>query len=158
MLSRGAEAEMLPACRAHGVGVMPYLPLAAGLLTGKVNPSGTAPDGTRLAIDANQSERWITDNNLKAVSALQNWAKARGRSLVDLAFAWLLAEPIVGTVIAGASSPEQIAQNAKASNWRLTAEERDQVTAILNAHPIDGLRTYHSVADYFSEPVEVVKG
>lgn len=157
MLHRGSEAEMLPACRQHGVGVMPYLPLAAGFLTGKVDVSGVAPTGTRLALDANQSGRWITEKNLLAISALQDWAQQHGKTLLDLAFAWLLADPIVGTVIAGASSPEQIAQNAATSNWQLTAEERDEVTAILDAYPIDGAKTYYSVAGYFGEQVEVVK-
>ena len=157
MLNRGSEAEMLPACRQHGVGVMPYLPLAAGFLTGKVDVSGIAPTGTRLALDAGQSERWITDNNLRAISALQDWAASHGKTLLDLAFAWLLAEPIVGTVIAGASSPKQVEQNARASSWQLTVEESDEVTAILDAHPIDGIRTYYSVAGYFGEQVEVVK-
>ena len=157
MLHRASEAEMLPACRQHGVGVMPYLPLAAGFLTGKVDVSGVAPKGTRLALDANQSDRWITDNNLRVIAALQNWAMERGKALVDLAFAWLLADPIVATVIAGASSPEQIAQNSRASSWQLSQEERDEVTAILDAHPVDGLKTYYSVAGYFKEQVEVVK-
>ena len=125
---------------------MPYLPLAAGFLTGKVDVSGVAPEGTRLALDANQSERWITDSNMRAIAALQDWARERGKTLVDLAFAWLLADPIVGTVIAGASSPEQIAQNANASSWQLTDEERGEVTAILDAHPVDGMKTYYSVA------------
>ena len=157
MLHRGSEAEMLPACRRHGVGVMPYLPLAAGFLTGKVDVSGVAPEGTRLALDANQSERWITDDNMRAIATLQDWAKRRGKTLLDLAFAWLLADPIIGTVIAGASSPEQIAQNAAASNWQLSAKERDDVTAILDAHPVEGLKTYYSVAGYFDEQVEVIK-
>ena len=157
MLHRGSEAEMLPACRQHGVGVMPYLPLAAGFLTGKVDVSGVAPKGTRLALDANQSERWITESNLRLISELQNWAQERGKTLVDLAFAWLLADQIVATVIAGASSPEQIAQNASASNWQLTEVERDEVTTILDVHPVDGSKTYYSVAGYFGEQVEVVK-
>lgn len=158
MLHRGSEAEMLPACRRHGVGVMPYLPLAAGFLTGKVDVSGVPPEGTRLALDANQSGRWITEKNLRAIAGLQSWASERGKTLLELAFAWLLADPIVGTVIAGASSQQQIAQNAAASGWQLTAEERDEVTAILDAHPIDGAKTYYSVAGYFGEQVEVVKG
>ena len=158
MLQRSSEAEMLPACRRHGIGVMPYLPLAAGFLTGKVNVSGYAPTGTRLALDSGQSKRWITENNMRMISALQGWSREKDKTLVDLAFAWLLAEPIVGTVIAGASSPEQIAQNAVASSWQLSREERDEVTAILDAHPIDGTKTYYSVAGYFGEQVEVNVG
>ena len=158
MLQRSSEAEMLPACRQHGVGVMPYLPLAAGFLTGKVDVSGVAPAGTRLALDDNQSGRWITEGNMCLIAKLQDWASARGKTLLDLAFAWLLADPIVTTVIAGASSPEQqILENAAASNWQLTTDERDEVTTILDAHPVDGLNTYYSVAGYFKEQVEVVK-
>ena len=110
-----------------------------------------------MALDANQSGRWITDDNLRTISALQDWAQQHGKTLLDLAFAWLLADPIVGTVIAGASSPEQIAQNAAASSWQLTQGERDEVTAILDAHPVDGSKTYYSVAGYFGEQVEVFK-
>ena len=157
MLFRNSEAEMLPACRAHGIGVMPYLPLAAGFLTGKVDVGGQAPTGTRLALDAGQSGRWITEGNLKVIGELRDWARERGKSLVDLAFAWLLADPIVGTVIAGASSPEQIEQNARASDWQLSSSERAEVTAILDTHPQDANRTYYSVAGYFGEQVEVVK-
>ena len=155
MLHRGGEAEMLPACRAHEVGVIPYLPLAAGFLTGKVDITGKAPSGTRLDLDAGQSERWITDDNLRTISALQDWAMSHGKTLLDMAFAWLLADPIVGTVIAGASSPKQVEQNARASEWQLSPDERDEVTAILDAHTGDGLRTYYSVAGYFAEQVEV---
>ena len=155
MLHRGGEAEMLPACRAHEVGVIPYLPLAAGFLTGKVDITGKAPSGTRLDLDAGQSERWITDDNLRTISALQDWAMSHGKTLLDMAFAWLLADSIVGTVIAGASSPKQVEQNARASEWQLSPDERDEVTAILDAHTGDGLRTYYSVAGYFAEQVEV---
>lgn len=157
MLYRASEAEMLPACRAHGVGVMPYLPLAAGFLTGKVNVDGVPPAGTRLALDAGQSERWVTRENLGVIGKLQDWARERGKSLVDLAFAWLLADPVVATVIAGASSPDQIAQNAQASSWQLSSSERAEVTSILDTQPQDATRTYYSVAGYFGEQVEVVK-
>jgi aryl-alcohol dehydrogenase-like predicted oxidoreductase len=137
---------------------MPYLPLAAGFLTGKVDVSGAAPAGTRLALDAGQSERWITESNMRLIAVLRDWAKARGRTLVELAFAWLLSDPVVGTVIAGASSPMQIAQNAAASSWRLSSDDRAEVTAILDAYPIADARSYYSVAGYFGEQVEVVKG
>ncbi len=158
MLQRAGEAEMIPACRRHGIGVMPYLPLAAGFLTGKVDADKlAAPPGTRLSLDAGQSERWITEENLRVITSLQKWAQDHGKTLLELAFAWLLAEPIVATVIAGASSPEQIAQNAKASNWQLTSEQRAEVTTILDAQPIDVSRAYYSVAGYFSDQVEVLK-
>ena len=156
MLNRSSEAEMLPVCRRYGIGVMPYLPLAAGFLAGKVDPTTRqAPQGTRLELDANQNRRWITDNNLAAIAALNDYAIDHGKTLLDLAFAWLLADPIVTTVIAGASSPEQIRQNATASAWQLTSEQRSEVDAILTTHPVDNVNTYYSVANYFAEPVEL---
>jgi aryl-alcohol dehydrogenase-like predicted oxidoreductase len=122
------------------------------MLSGKVNATGTAPDGTRLAIESNMGERWITPNNLRLVRLLNEWANGRGHTVLELAFAWLLAEPIVATVIAGASSPAQIESNAKAADWRLTQEERVEVTAILDANPAENGGDYYSAAGYFSQP------
>lgn len=155
LLNRSSELEMLPACRSNGVGVIPYLPLAAGMLTGKVSADGVAPQGTRLAIDSGVSGRMITDSNLNLVNDLSTWAIQRGHTIVDLAFAWLLNNPIVATVIAGASSAKQVAQNAKASQWQLTADEMLQLNAILDKHDKVGNRTYYSRADYFDKQVEV---
>jgi len=152
MMARSAESEMIPACRALGVAVIPYLPLAAGLLSGKISGDGLPPAGTRLAIEQQSSERWITPQNLKLVSLLDNWANERGHSVLELAFAWLLAEPIVSTVIAGASSPEQIRQNASAAEWKITSEERQEVTVILDTSPPENAGPYYSTAGYFYEP------
>lgn len=152
MVTRSAEAEMIPACRELGISVIPYLPLAAGMLSGKVNATGTAPDGTRLAIEGNMADRWITPNNLELVRLLSEWANERRHTVLELAFAWLLAEPIVATVIAGASSPAQIESNAKAAEWRLTPEERIEVTTILDANPPENGGDYYSAAGYFAQP------
>jgi aryl-alcohol dehydrogenase-like predicted oxidoreductase len=154
MMARAAEAEMIPACRKLGIGVIPYLPLAAGMLTGKVNVAdgGSVPAGTRLALQQGMADRWITPSNLVLISLLTEWAQARGHSLLDLAFAWLLAEPVVATVIAGASSPEQIAQNAAAAEWALSTEDRAEVDAILDKHPAENSGEYFSAAGYFNEP------
>ncbi len=155
MMARGAEAEMIPACRQLGIDVIPYLPLAAGMLSGKVNnPSRSAPAGTRLAIEKNMADRWITERNLALVSLLDDWAKARGHTVLELAFAWLLAEPIVATVIAGASSPEQIAQNATAAEWALTTDERTEVNKILDENPAENSGSYYSAAAYFAQPTQ----
>ena len=152
MMTRAAEEEMIPACRELGIGVIPYLPLAAGMLAGRVNATGSAPEGTRLAIQTDMGDRWITPRNLSLVGLLDGWAKERGHNVLELAFAWLLAEPIVATVIAGASSPTQIASNAAAAEWVLSAEERAEVSAILDANPPDGAGEYYSAAGYFREP------
>ncbi|MDG0868098.1 aldo/keto reductase [Candidatus Lucifugimonas marina] len=154
MMTRAAEEEMIPACRELGLSVVPYLPLAAGMLSGKVNASGSAPEGTRLSIETGMGDRWITPRNIELVGLLDGWARERGHSVLELAFAWLLAEPIVATVIAGASSPEQIATNAAAAEWVLSADERAEVTAILDANPPDGAGDYYSAAGYFREETQ----
>jgi aryl-alcohol dehydrogenase-like predicted oxidoreductase len=155
MMARRAESEMIPACRQLGVAVIPYLPLAAGMLTGKVSASGSVPPGTRLDMEKSMSERWITPRNLALLKMLSNWANERGHTVLQLAFAWLLADPIVATVIAGASSPEQVAQNAAAAEWQLTPEERADVTAILDENPPVNSGDYYSSAAYFREPTKM---
>ena len=155
MMARSAEAEMIPACRQLGIAVIPYLPLAAGMLTGKVDAGGSAPPGTRLDIEKSTAERWITPGNLALINVLDNWAKERGHSVLELAFAWLLAEPIIATVIAGAGTPGQVGQNAAAAEWRLTPGERAAVTAILDANPPDNAGDYYSSAEYLQRPTEM---
>ena len=155
MMTRAAEAEMIPACRDLGLSVVPYLPLAAGMLSGKVNTSGAAPKGTRLALQEAMGERWITPRNLDLVDRLSRWAEERGKTVLELAFAWLLAEPIVATVIAGASSPEQISQNVNAGEWKLTSSEYSEVTAILDELPAENGGDYYSAAGYFREPTQM---
>jgi aryl-alcohol dehydrogenase-like predicted oxidoreductase len=155
MMARSAEKEMIPACRQLGIGVIPYLPLAAGLLTGKVSKNGTPPSNTRLAIEQHTAERWITPRNLELVRVLDDWARDRGHSVTELALAWLLAEPIVATVIAGASSPAQIRQNVQASEWRLTSDEHNEVNKILDDNPPENSGDYYSAAGYFDAPTEM---
>lgn len=155
MLNRSAEREMTPACRKLGVGIIPYLPLAAGFLTGKVRRGSPPLVGTRLGFDRNASARWLTDQNFALLQELEAYAVQQGRTMVGLAFAWLLASPAVGTVIAGASSPEQIAQNAAAADWQMTPEEKGEVDSILDSAPARPRDTYFSVADYFEVQTEV---
>lgn len=152
MMTRSAEEEMIPACRELGMSVIPYLPLAAGMLSGKVNTKGSAPDGTRLAIETGMGDRWITRRNIELVSLLDAWAKERGHTVLELAFAWLLADPIVATVIAGASSPAQIEANAASAEWRLTSSERLEVNEILDTNPPENAGDYYSAAPYFVQP------
>ena len=155
LMTRSAEEEMIPACRKLGIGVIPYLPLAAGLLTGKMNRSGSAPAGTRMSVEQHTADRWITSHNLNLVQKLGDWAHERGHTVLDLAFAWLLAEPIVATVIAGAGSPEQIRQNVNAANWQLTTAERLEVSAIVESNPPENGGPYYSTAGYFHAPTEL---
>jgi len=117
LLAREAEVELLPACTACGVGVLPFFPLANGLLTGKYRRGQPRPAGTRM------EGRTITDETFDRIERLEGLAEARGRSLLELAFAGLLARPPVASVIAGATSPEQVRANASAGEWDLTPED-----------------------------------
>ncbi len=155
MLNRSAEKEMVPACRKLGVGIIPYLPLAAGFLTGKVRRGAAPRAGTRLALDQYASAQWLTEEKFTLLERLSAFAAERGRSMVCLALAWLLANPAVGTIIAGASSPKHIAQNVEASQWRLSSDENAEVDAILDCAAADPGDTYFSVADYFKTQTEV---
>ena len=129
LLSRGIEREVLPAVDAARLALLPYFPLAGGMLTGKYRLGQPMPQGTRLA-NPRYSDRFLNDANLRVVERLDAFCAARGRTLLQLAFAWLLAKPVVATVIAGASSPEQLRQNVGAIGWQLTAEEIAEVDRI----------------------------
>jgi aryl-alcohol dehydrogenase-like predicted oxidoreductase len=126
LLERDAEAELLPACEHFGIGVLPFFPLANGLLTGKYRRDGPVPAGTRLEgrpIDA------ATFDRLEALGA---FAAERGRSLLELAFAALTAQPVVSSVIAGATRPEQVAANVAAGEWDLGAGDGAALHALLD--------------------------
>lgn len=132
LLHREPEHGVIDACRRLGVALVPYFPLESGLLTGKVDPSGTPPPDSRLAMmPDDRRDRFIDRQRLDAVERLRGWAADHQRSLLELAFAWLLAEPTVATVIAGATKPEQVHANAAAGSWTLTPEERSEVSALV---------------------------
>jgi aryl-alcohol dehydrogenase-like predicted oxidoreductase len=132
MLQREIERELVPYCRAFGVGILPYFPLAGGFLTGKYRRGQAAPAGTR-GERSPYVQAYMTDANYGRIERLTDWAESRGHSMADLAFAWLLAEPQVCSVIAGATRPAQIESNAQAAAWTLTEAERVEVTALLDA-------------------------
>ncbi|MDA0748614.1 MAG: aldo/keto reductase, partial [bacterium] len=128
MLNRDAERELVPFSKSYGIGILPYFPLASGFLTGKYRRGETAPEGTRLA----ENDRgMLSDENFDRLERLEAFAKERDHSMLDLAFAWLLANPAVSSVIAGATKPEQVAANAQAVAWKLTTEEKEAVDQIL---------------------------
>ena len=128
LLRREVEAEVLPAARAHGLGVIPYFPLESGFLTGKYRP-GKTPQGARLEGSARAGEV-LRPANFERLERWEAFASSRGRSLVELAVGWLLSHPEVGSVIAGASSAEQVRANVEAGTWRLEAAEMEMVAAI----------------------------
>ncbi|MFG6195460.1 aldo/keto reductase [Nonomuraea sp. JJY05] len=126
LLERGAEREVVPAALHHGVGVLPYFPLAHGLLTGKVRRGQEPPAGSRLA----ERPHLVTPERLERVETLTSWAEKHDRSLLDVAVGALAALPGCGSVIAGATAPEQVRANAAAGGWEPTAEELAEITGL----------------------------
>jgi aryl-alcohol dehydrogenase-like predicted oxidoreductase len=113
-----------------GMGFLPYYPLAGGFLTGKYTRGAPLPEGTRLATTKRLADRYLTERNWGVIEKLTAFAAARGQTLLELAFAWLLAHGPVASVIAGATAPEQVAANVGASRWALTAEDMDAIDAL----------------------------
>ena len=131
LLERGVEREVLPACERFGLGLLPYFPLASGFLTGKYHRGEPPRQGTRLAAWGKRGEAALNDRNFDRLEALEHWAEQRGRRILDLAFAWLLGHGAVSSVIAGATSPEQVQANARCAEWILTPEEVEEVRALI---------------------------
>jgi aryl-alcohol dehydrogenase-like predicted oxidoreductase len=131
LLERGVEAEVLPAAERFGLGVLPFFPLASGLLTGKYQRGAAPPEGTRLAAWGSRGARALSDSNFDKVEKLQGWAAERSHTLLELAFAWLLGHPVVSSVIAGATRPEQVRGNAATAEWRLTPAEVKEVSDLI---------------------------
>ena len=130
MLDRGVEAELIPFCAQYGVGILPYYPLANGFLTGKYRRGEPAADGTRLA----ENDRGLlTDKMFDLLEGLERFCADRGHTVLELAFAWLLANPTVSSVIAGATKVEQVVANSKAAGWRLTEDEMVEIEGLLTA-------------------------
>ena len=130
LLVRGVERELIPSMQAFGLGMLPYFPLASGLLTGKYAPNQPIPEDTRFQALKGLADRYLTESNWKIVQRLEEFCAGRGHTLLDLAFAWLLARPTVASVIAGATKTEQLEQNVKAAESSLTPEETDEIDTI----------------------------
>ena len=131
LLERSVEEEVIPACRRHGLGVLPYFPLSSGVLTGKYELGEEPPEGTRLgSIPKERAERFLNDEDLRTAAALEEFAEEHGHSLLELAISWLASDDVVASVIAGAPKPEQVQANAAAAGWKLTADERAEIDRI----------------------------
>jgi aryl-alcohol dehydrogenase-like predicted oxidoreductase len=128
LLVREAEREVLPACERLGLAFVPYFPLASGLLTGKYRRGEAAPSGTRLA----GREQIATDEQFELLDALDAFAQERGVSMLEVAIGGLLANPVIASVIAGATKPEQVHANAAAARWTPTAEDRAALNDLLD--------------------------
>ncbi len=130
MFERHIEHEVLPFCKAHNVGILPYFPLAGGFLTGKYRRGQAAPAGSR-GESSPYVQKYMTDHNYDKIEALESWAQDHGHSMLELAHAWLLAHPEVSSVISGATSLDQIKANAASASWKLSADELAEVNKIL---------------------------
>jgi aryl-alcohol dehydrogenase-like predicted oxidoreductase len=130
LLHREPERDVLPECERLGLAFLPYFPLASGLLTGKYRRGRPAPAGSRLASSGRHAGS-VSDHNVNIVETLIEFAERRGHPVLDLAVSWLLAKPIVASVIAGATSPEQVRMNAAAAGWRLSPADLNEVEALL---------------------------
>jgi aryl-alcohol dehydrogenase-like predicted oxidoreductase len=127
LLARDLERDMMPAMQSYGLGLIPFRPLADGLLTGKYRHGAPLPSGSRLATTPRAAERNLTDENWLLVGRLEGLALERGHTLLELAFGWLAGRPTVASIIAGATRPEQVEQNVRAVNWRLSPEDIEQI-------------------------------
>ena len=126
LYNRTAETELAPACVELGIGILPYFPIAYGLLTGKYRRGQKAPEGSRLAAQSHRLEA----ANWDTIEALEAFASARGISILELAIGGLAAQPAVASVIAGATKPEQVAANGAAGEWTPTTEDLAELAAI----------------------------
>lgn len=131
LLYRQVEAEVIPACERLHLGMLPYFPLASGVLTGKYVRGAPLPEGTRLAaMPKERTERFLSDRNFDVIEKLAKFAIERGHTLLELAISWLAAKPAVASVIAGATKPEQVRSNVAAASWDLTKEEVEEIDSI----------------------------
>ncbi len=130
LLNRAIETDLMEAMAVYGCGLLPYFPLASGMLTGKYRP-GDMPAGARLTDNPSfASRQYVTDRNFALVSELESYATARGRTLLELAFGWLASRPVTASIIAGATRPEQIDANVAAAGWVMDAGEVADIDAI----------------------------
>jgi aryl-alcohol dehydrogenase-like predicted oxidoreductase len=127
LLVRDIEKDLLPAAQEYKLGLLPFFPLASGLLTGKYQRGATAPADTRFGKMPALRDRYVTARNEELADKLKAFAESRGHTLLELAFSWLAAKPQVSSVIAGATRVEQVEQNVKAIAWTLNAQEMAEI-------------------------------
>lgn len=130
LLDRRIEREVVPACERFGLGILPYFPLASGMLTGKYTRGEAPPQGSRLEQWGGRAAAALSDQNFEIVENLTAFAEERDHSLLELAFSWMVSRPYICSVIAGATTPDQVVANAAAASWQMSAEEQQQVAQI----------------------------
>jgi aryl-alcohol dehydrogenase-like predicted oxidoreductase len=127
LLDRDLDRELMPVIEGYGLGLIPFSPLADGLLTGKYRRNAPMPAGARLTTTPRAAERRLNERNWTIVERLGDFCEARGHSLLELAISWLLHRPAVASVIAGATTPAQVEANIRAANWALSREDMDEI-------------------------------
>lgn len=130
LLVRDLDRDLIPAMQSYNLGMLPFFPLASGMLTGKYQRNASVPEGTRFAMMKALADRWVNDTNWGIVEQLDAFATKRGHTILELAFSWLAARPTVSSVIAGATTPDQVEQNAKAIEWKLSSDDLAEVDKI----------------------------
>ena len=131
LLHRDPEHGVTDACLRNGLALLPYFPLASGMLTGKYSRGEEAPAGSRLAsMSASRAKRFANERNFDHVEQLETFAKDRGHTILELAISWLVAQPVVASVIAGATSPEQVGANVEAAKWQLLDKDLTEIDRI----------------------------
>ena len=131
LLQSDIEKELTPVCSKYSVGLLPFFPLASGFLTGKYRPGLPPPEGSRLAEASPFAARFLNEDNYEPLLKLEEFAEQRGHTMVELAMSWFASQPFVASVIAGATKPEQVEENARSADWRLTPDEMKEVDEIL---------------------------
>jgi len=131
LVVRDVERELVPATKRYGMSLIPFFPLASGFLTGKYSQGEEPPEGTRFAGSPNMGNRYFNDDNWSLLGKLQSFAGERGHTVAELAFSWLLGNPVVPSVIAGATKPEQVTANAQAAGWQLSDDEMAEMRQML---------------------------
>jgi aryl-alcohol dehydrogenase-like predicted oxidoreductase len=131
LLERSIEPDVPDACERNRLGLLPYFPLASGLLTGKYASKDDRPEGTRITLMAqampDRAEQVLTDEAFAIIGKLRAFAEEHGHTLLDLAMSWLASKPVIASVIAGATKPGQVRANVDAASWRLSEDEMRQV-------------------------------
>ena len=130
LLVRDIEHELKPTAEALGLSILPYFPLASGLLSGKYKRDAALPPGSRLSKNARHAQRFASERNRRIVGELEACAERRGHTLLELAFSWLLRDGVVASVIAGATTAEQVEQNVRAAGWTLSPEDLAEIDRI----------------------------
>jgi aryl-alcohol dehydrogenase-like predicted oxidoreductase len=132
LLRQEKFAEAGPACRRHNMHMLPYYPLASGTLTGKYQRGKALPPGSRLRenVDPETAQRILSSQTFDRLEALEGWARDHGRTIAELAVAWLASQPIIASVICGATRPQQVIDNAKATAWTLNPAELAEVAML----------------------------